>query len=246
MELASRIVSIVLGAAVMVLLLWPITVPLGFSEAWWASRQAQSQARTPPAPRPQPDWARLPAPDAKPKAASPPPAPSAHAVTPGVAAAPKPAPAAGEKPAPPEQLAALKEQDTGTVTPKETTKRYYRVKVRDAGTLQSGKVVIRLAGITAREADAACKDAAGKSWPCGAAAKTALTGLIRARAVTCALPKSGEQNIFDGRCAVGGTDLATWLVRQGWATPKAPNEAALAKAAAAAKSEKLGLWRSAE
>jgi endonuclease YncB( thermonuclease family) len=238
MELASRIVSIMLGAAVMVLLLWPITVPVGFSEAWWASRQAQSQAKTQPAPRPQPDWARLPVPDAKPKAASPPPAPSAHAVTPGVAAAPKPAP--------PGELAALKEQDTGTVTPKETTKRYYRVKVRDAGTLQSGKVVIRLSGITAHTADATCKDANGKSWPCGAAAKTALAGLIRARAVPCALPKSGEQNIFDGRCAVGGTDLATWLVRQGWAMPKAPNEAALAKAAAAAKSEKLGLWRSAD
>ena len=42
MELASRIVSIMLGVAVAVLLLWPITVPVGFGEAWWASRQAQS------------------------------------------------------------------------------------------------------------------------------------------------------------------------------------------------------------
>jgi hypothetical protein len=48
MELASRIVSIMLGAAVMVLLLWPITVPVGFGEVWWASRQAQSRAEAPP------------------------------------------------------------------------------------------------------------------------------------------------------------------------------------------------------
>jgi endonuclease YncB( thermonuclease family) len=145
-----------------------------------------------------------------------------------------------------EQLAALNDKDkTGAVAPKGTTKRYYRVEVRDGGTLQSGKVVIRLAGIAPREADATCKDARGKSWPCGAAAKAALTRLIRARAVTCVLPKSGEHNIFDASCAVGDTDLSTWLVRQGWATPK-DNEAALAQAAAAAKSERLGLWREAE
>ena len=245
MELASRIVSIVLGLAVMVLLLWPITVSVGFSEVWWASRQAQSQAKTPPAPRPQPDWARLPAPDAKPASASPPPGPPLHAVTPNVAAGLKPTPSVGDKPEPPERLAALKD-NTGAVTPKETTKRYYRVKVRDGGTLQSGKVVIRLSGIAAREVDATCKDAAGKSWPCGAAAKAALTRLIHARAVTCELPKSGEHNIFDANCSVGGADLSTWMVRQGWATPKAPNEAALAQAATAAKAERLGLWRSAE
>jgi endonuclease YncB( thermonuclease family) len=244
MEIASRIVSVVLGLAVMVLLLWPITVPVGFGEVWWASRQAQSRAKTPPAPRPQPEWARpasLPAPGAKPSAPSPTPTP--HAVMPNQAV-PKPAEAPREQS---EQLAALTDQDkTGAVTPKDTTKRYYRVKVRDGGTLQSGKVVIRLSGIAAREADATCKDAHGKSWPCGAAAKAALTRLIRARAVTCVLPKGGEHNIFDASCSVAGTDLSTWLVRQGWATPKEPNEAALAKAAEAAKSERLGLWRAAE
>jgi endonuclease YncB( thermonuclease family) len=243
MELASRIVSIVLGVAVMVLLLWPITVPVGFGEVWWASRQAQSRAKAPPAPRPQPDWAR-PASSTAPKAEphAPPPMPAPHAVTPSEHAA-KPAEAPGKQP---EQLAALNDKDkTGAVAPKETTKRYYRVKVRDGGTLQSGKVVIRLAGIAGRDADATCKDARGKSWPCGAAAKAALTRLIRARAVTCVLPRGGEHNIFDASCSVGDTDLSTWLVRQGWATPK-NNEAALTKAAAAAKSEKLGLWRSAE
>jgi endonuclease YncB( thermonuclease family) len=246
MELASRIVSIVLGLAVMVLLLWPITVPVGFGEVWWASRQAQSRAKPPPAPRPQPDWAKpagLPAPNAVPSPPSPTPAPAPHAVTPSEDA-PKPSAATRETS---EQLAALNDKDkTGAVTPNETTKRYYRVKVRDGGTLQSGQVVIRLAGIAARAADATCTDARGKSWPCGAAAKAALTRLIRARAVTCALPKGGEHNIYDASCSVGGTDLSTWLVRQGWAEAKSPNDAALAEAAKTAKSEKLGLWRATE
>ena len=111
------------------------------------------------------------------------------------------------------------------------------------GTLPAGKDVIRLSGIAAREADATCKDARGKSWPCGAAAKAALTRLIRSRAVTCTLAK-GEHNSFDASCSVGDTDLSTWLVRQGWATPQKGAEPELAKALDAAKSERLGLWQS--
>src|SRR3972149_3090356 len=227
MELASRIVSILLGAAVMALVLWPVTIPVGFSEVWWASRQAQSRSETLPLAQPEP-----------PPPAKPPPAlPSA--------ADGKPAPLVGEK-AKAERLAALKAKDaTGAVAPavapKATTKRYYRVTVRDGGELQSGGVVIRLAGIAARDEDATCKDEKGKPWPCGAAAKAALTRLIRSRAVTCELPKGGEHNIFIARCSVAGPDLSAWLVPQGWAKPKDPKEPAPAKAAEEAEAERIGL-----
>src|SRR6185437_14631638 len=86
-------------------------------------------------------------------------------------------------------------------------------------------------------------DERGKNWPCGAAAKVALRRLIRARAVVCDLPEPGEQKSFTARCAVSGTDLSTWMVRQGWAKPNDPPEPALADAAEAAKSERIGLWR---
>jgi endonuclease YncB( thermonuclease family) len=239
MEIASRIVSILLGAAVMVLVLWPVTISVGFSEVWWASRQAQSRSETPPAARPNPS------PPAKPAAASPEAAaPSPHAVLPSADG--KPARLAREK-AEAERLAVMKDKDaTGAVAPKAATKRYYRVSVRDGGELQSGGVVIRLGGIAARDADATCKGGDGKTWPCGAAAKAALVRLIRARAVTCKLPKGGEHNIIIARCSVAGTDLSTWLVRQGWAEPKGPLEPALAEAAQAAKQEGIGLWREGE
>jgi endonuclease YncB( thermonuclease family) len=245
MEQASRIVSVVLGLAVMVFVLWPITIPVGFGEAWWASRQAQlHREREAPPPKPVPAWQAMPAPEAKPPA--PEPVPTTHAVVPTDDPAPKATSVPTEQPAP-EQLAALNEKDkTGTVTPQATTKRYYRVTVRDGGTLQFGKVVIQLSGIAARDADATCKDDKGKTWRCGAAAKAELARLIHGRAVNCALPKGGEHNVFLARCSVGSTDLSTWLVRQGWATPRETNEPALAEAAAAAKSEKLGQWRSAE
>jgi endonuclease YncB( thermonuclease family) len=50
-----------------------------------------------------------------------------------------------------------------------------------------------------RKADAQ-HDKQGKNWPCGAAAKTALRRLVR---------------VITARCAVSGTDLSTWMVRQG-------------------------------
>ena len=124
-----------------------------------------------------------------------------------------------------------------------TKKTYYRVIVPVSGTLEAGDVVIKLNGIVAGKADAQCQNEKGKSWPCGAAAKTALRQLIRARAVVCDLPGPGEQRSFTAGCAVSGTDLSTWLVRQGWAKPNELPEPALADAAEAAKSERIGLWQ---
>jgi hypothetical protein len=131
-------------------------------------------------------------------------------------------------------------QAEAEIKPKPTTKIYYRVTVPDSGTLEAGDVVV------ARKADAQCQDETGKNWPCGAAAKAALRRLIRARADVCDLPEPGEQTSFTARCAVSGTDLSTWMVRQGWAKPNDPLEPALADAAEAAKFERIGLWRGAE
>jgi endonuclease YncB( thermonuclease family) len=159
---------------------------------------------------------------------------------------PKQTQPAGKK-AEAERLAALKEKDkTGAVAPQAATKLYYRVTVRDGGTLISGGVVIKLSGIAVRDADATCMGGGGKAWSCGAAAKGALTRLIRSRAVTCELPKGGEQKEFAARCSVAGADLSTWMVRQGWAEPKNSKQPALAAAAEAAKSDRVGLWRGAE
>jgi endonuclease YncB( thermonuclease family) len=118
--------------------------------------------------------------------------------------------------------------------------------VPDSGTLEAGDVVIKLSGIVAHKADAQCQDKNGKNWPCGTAAKAALRRLIRARAVVCDLPEPSELKSFTARCAVSGTDLSTWMVRQGWAKPNDPPEPTLADAAEAAKSERIGLWRGAE
>ncbi len=45
------------------------------------------------------------------------------------------------------------------------------------------------------------------------------------------------------RCTVGKTDLATWMITQGWAVPSQETEAKFAKAVQAARKKGAGLWR---
>jgi len=122
-------------------------------------------------------------------------------------------------------------------------KLFYRVVVRDAGTLEAEGAVITLEGISARSADAKCKDAKGRTWSCGARARTALMHLIRTRAVSCKVPSSGKQTSLTARCSVGGVDLSVWMLSQGWAQPAAQAEPKLAAAADEARKKKVGLWR---
>lgn len=215
-----RLASVLLGLAVVAFLVWSALEPSEPERSVFVNPPERPAAR-PAAPATQ-------APTGREAHAMPAPQPS------------KPRRASDRHEA--ERLAALE----GKSEPTAKTKLYYRVTVRDGGTLDAGGVVIRLAGIETREAEAECKDTRGRAWPCGAAARTALMKLVRSRAVACELPAGGEQESFVARCTVGGTDLSAWMVAQGWAEPHGVAEAALAEAAKEAKSARLGLWRDAE
>jgi len=142
------------------------------------------------------------------------------------------------------RLAALAKQHA--IKPVTPVKLHYRVRVRDGGTLEDGRVVIQLAEIEAREADGRCTDKNGKDWACGAAARVALTRFIRYRAVSCGLPDDEKQTEYIARCTVAGVDLSVWMVRQGWAKPKPDADQTFADAADAAKVARRGIWRVSE
>lgn len=241
MALASRILSILLGIAVMALMLWPINIPLGFGQAWWAKDIAAS--RKLPEPQTEPPASSLIAGTQPPTANQPPTQaePSVQAPSDQTAARPAPAPEAGDG----KKVAALKKDKAAPEAPSPPTKLYYKVHVIDAGTIQSGAIVITLADISARDVKATCKDAKGRAWRCGEAGRVALMRLIRTRAVSCTLPQAGEQKTFTARCSVGETDLSTWLVRQGWVNARDNPDKALADAEDAAKKDKAGIWRGA-
>ncbi|GFO81873.1 MAG: hypothetical protein A49_15000 [Methyloceanibacter sp.] len=122
-------------------------------------------------------------------------------------------------------------------------KRFYRVEVRDGGSLKAGGATIVLEGIKVEGLAGTCKDKSGQDWPCGRYARAALTRLIRGRAVICHVPISGGHKGVTARCTVGGTDISRWMVRQGWAVPASQSDAKLVKAADNARERKLGIWR---
>jgi hypothetical protein len=221
MKILSLLFSLLLGAGVLLFFLQPwdkIEKMLGDTGTREAAPAKPSSAGEDAA-------AVETAPPQAPEAGVPPP-PAAPAEAPK-APDPKTNLLANEK-AEAERSAAL-QQKAATPIPREI-KRYFKVRVLDAGTLEAGPpaeaVVIRL-----------------KTWPCGAKARAALTLFIRSRAVTCAVPPGTATKDFAARCSVMDQDLSAWLVRRGWATPQGDGEPELAKALDAAKTEKLGLWQ---
>jgi endonuclease YncB( thermonuclease family) len=243
MKTLSLLFSLLLGGAVLLIFVQPwdaLEKMLGPTDTREA---APAKSLTPPEQTATVETA----PPKPPEAAPPQPAPSPPEAPKATEPADLKAHMLAAEKAEAERNAAL-QQEAATPAPRET-KRYFKVRVRDAGTLEAGllptdTVVIRLEGIDAREADETCKKENGASWPCGAKARAALTRFIRTRAVICTVPQGGETKDFAARCSVMGQDLSTWLVRQGWATPQKGAEPELAKALDAAKNERLGLWQS--
>lgn len=153
-----------------------------------------------------------------------------------------------DTPAPQESAALDAKSDdpapkAGAAKPVLQPKRFYRVVVRDGGSLKAGGTTIALEGIKVEGLTGTCKDKNGQDWPCGRYARAALMRLIRSRAVICQVPTSGADKGVTARCTVGGTDISRWMVRQGWAVPASKSDATLVKAANTARERKLGIWR---
>ncbi|MEJ1157061.1 hypothetical protein [Prosthecomicrobium sp. N25] len=110
------------------------------------------------------------------------------------------------------------------------------------GIIRAGEIRIRLPDIEPLGVDAQCRGRDGREWPCGAQALAALRAFAGGRGVQCFLPADAQEGNFAIPCRLGKTDVATWLVRQGWAKPAADRRD-LAEAEAAARKEKRGMWQ---
>ncbi|MCV9962586.1 thermonuclease family protein [Pararhizobium sp. BT-229] len=99
--------------------------------------------------------------------------------------------------------------------------------------------VLQLDGLVPQDADRTCDDN-GKSWPCGAVARTAFRNFLRARALVCAVPKDGWQGTLSTKCSIGNSDPALWLAENGWAEATAGSP--LAEAVETAKKSRLGFF----
>ncbi len=117
--------------------------------------------------------------------------------------------------------------------------------VRDGDTLTIAGTDHRLHGIDAPEYRQNCKDALGKDWLCGVAARTALIGLLKGKTLTCEERARDKYHRVVATCLdAQGRDIAALLAGQGMAVSMDgfaegpyPTEVEIARA------RKLGIWQ---
>ena len=93
------------------------------------------------------------------------------------------------------------------------------MRIIDGDTIHLGKIKVRLHGIDAPETGQTCRNARGKTYPCGKRATSVL--VLRAAAGVSCEPAGDEQDRY-GRMiatcyAVDGTDINAYMVRSGHA-----------------------------
>lgn len=104
---------------------------------------------------------------------------------------------------------------------------------------------VRLSGIDALEFGQQCGgQRRGRSWRCGAAARTSLQALVRGQTVRCVAGGSDASGVSLASCFLGDKDLAAELVRRGHAFAETGPFSTYARLESTARSAKLGLWRS--
>lgn len=119
--------------------------------------------------------------------------------------------------------------------------RFFRIGIASADTLILNGKPVRLAGVAGPPLDATCRDAENAERPCGRQAMSALTRLIRGRAVECLLTETDPPRAET--CTIVGRDIAAWLVTYGWALPDGAAPDRFAELSELARAEERGLWR---
>lgn len=106
-----------------------------------------------------------------------------------------------------------------------------------AGIVEAQGYRLALAGVDPLPLEESCTYQ-GKSWPCGAQARTAFRAWLRARAIQCKVPPEPDRELITAECYVGKEDIAQWLVASGWARPSG----AYVEDGKKAQTEKKGIY----
>ncbi len=125
----------------------------------------------------------------------------------------------------------------------ETPRAHPAIDVVDGATLKAGDMVVRLAGMALPQDDLTCRRLDGLSVPCLDRANSYLQLLVKGRTVACDRAGVAADGTDLGRCRVGDTDITEQMIRQGWAKVSETGEKRLVVAEAAARKQKLGIWR---
>ena len=117
-------------------------------------------------------------------------------------------------------------------------------KVTDGDSLRSGKLRIRLFGIDAPEMKQSCESANGAAWPCGIAARDAISDMLGAdKNLHCQLRDVDRYGRLIMQCFHQGQDIAAALVRAGLALSYREYSALYNNDEASAKANGTGMWQ---
>jgi endonuclease YncB( thermonuclease family) len=116
------------------------------------------------------------------------------------------------------------------------------VRIADGDTIEIGGQRIRLQGIDAPELHQECRDASGRSWPCGRRAQSELRRLIENGSVQCEQRTKDRFNRSVAVCRAGGRDLGEAMVRSGFAFAYPDWASPYGAAETDARSRKAGVW----
>ena len=111
----------------------------------------------------------------------------------------------------------------------------------DADTIRVNGIPVRLYGIDAPESRQTC-ERGGSSYACGKTATRVLAELIAGRPVQCELLGKDNYGRSLGICSVGGTELNSAMVYQGWALAFVKYSSRYVEDQKRAEATKLGLW----
>ncbi len=98
-----------------------------------------------------------------------------------------------------------------------STRLFHRPIATAAGIVDAQGHRIHIAGIEPILPDKVCENEQGRSGPCGKRALTAFRAWLRGRAIECDVAGSSADGVIDAQCRLGGKDVASWLVKNGWA-----------------------------
>jgi endonuclease YncB( thermonuclease family) len=125
----------------------------------------------------------------------------------------------------------------------ETPHAHPAIDVVDGATLRAGDMLVRLSGMALPSDDRTCKRLDGLAVPCLDRASSYLQLLVKGRTVACDRAGVATDGTDMGRCRIGEADIAEQMIRQGWASAAEASDKRLVVAEAAARKQKLGIWR---
>jgi endonuclease YncB( thermonuclease family) len=113
----------------------------------------------------------------------------------------------------------------------------------DPATFRANGRTVHVADVVPVAPDAVCARADGTAWPCGRTALYSLRRFLHGRPVQCFFTLGSAPPEFSAPCRVGTTDVATWLLAQGWAEPDETAADEYRQLAQVARCTRRGRWQ---